>query len=369
MQRHHVGAVRVRHHESGPIDFRMALQHRRHLFWMDEHALDLRGLVGTAQPAANARVGAAAGRHARQDRGKVAGTEADQRIVGIETGDHDFADFAVGQHLARAGAHDFENQFFFEHQAFMACGFVGDHAEVGAGVGLVGVDAALGTRLLLRREKGFAGHHGFLQARHIGFQFIGLVEDDLQETRRANITRRPKIGDGLYLHFSLADAGRKDRAAELARRAVDHEAGGREVVGERVVHQFSGAKTGGMERAPEAPPVGRLAFGIVDRPGRGKDAAESGQRRRRQAAEGQPFLLQLKQLVLADHRQTRQIGARLDVARFDGSEMLGVPRRLTPGVGHVCRQSRHQRGLARFWRASFEFVEILAHASHRFLRR
>ena len=65
-------------------DLRMALDDRRHLRRMHEHALDLRRLVGAAHPALDAHVGAAARRRAGQQRRQVAGAEADQRIVGVE---------------------------------------------------------------------------------------------------------------------------------------------------------------------------------------------------------------------------------------------------------------------------------------------
>jgi hypothetical protein len=49
-----------------------------------EHAAHLGGLVGAAQPALDALVGAAGGAGAREHGREVAGAEADQRVVGVE---------------------------------------------------------------------------------------------------------------------------------------------------------------------------------------------------------------------------------------------------------------------------------------------
>jgi hypothetical protein len=44
----------------------MTLDHRRHLLGMNEHTLDLGGLVGAAHPTLDAHVGATAGRRIGQ---------------------------------------------------------------------------------------------------------------------------------------------------------------------------------------------------------------------------------------------------------------------------------------------------------------
>ena len=83
-------------------------------------------------------VGHAPGKHRRE----VAGGEADQRVVGIERRHDHLADLAVGDRIAGAGAHDLDDHAFVDDQAFARRGLVGDQAEVGGAVALVGGDAA-----------------------------------------------------------------------------------------------------------------------------------------------------------------------------------------------------------------------------------
>src|SRR5438046_1747592 len=116
-QGHAVGSARIVDDEPGFEDFRVAFDDLRHLRGMNEHAFDLGGLVGAAHPAADARIGAAAGAHPSQDRGKIARAEAYQGVVGVESRDHHLPHFAFGQGIARPRPHDFEDQRFVEDHA------------------------------------------------------------------------------------------------------------------------------------------------------------------------------------------------------------------------------------------------------------
>src|SRR6266513_741912 len=60
-QGHAVASAGIVDDEPGCQDFRMALDDFRHLGGMNKHASDLGRLVGAAHPAADARIGAAAG--------------------------------------------------------------------------------------------------------------------------------------------------------------------------------------------------------------------------------------------------------------------------------------------------------------------
>src|SRR3546814_1190709 len=83
-----------------------------------------------------------------------------------------------------------------------------------------------------------------------------LVEQHLQESGRAGIGGRAKVGDGLDLLLAVARAARDDGAAEATRGTVQHPAAGRQVVGKAVVHDVAGAKAGGEQRPLQAPETG-----------------------------------------------------------------------------------------------------------------
>src|SRR6267143_651519 len=114
LQGHAVGSARIVHDQPRLQDFLVSPYDLGHLRRLHEHALNLRGLVGAAHPAADARVGAATGADAGQYRGQVPGAEADQRVVRIEAGNDHLADFAFRYGLARAWTHDLEDQRFIE---------------------------------------------------------------------------------------------------------------------------------------------------------------------------------------------------------------------------------------------------------------
>ena len=46
---------------------------------------------------------------------------------------------------------------------------------------------------------------------------VGLLEQDAQEARRADVAVGPQVGHRLQLQFGLAGAGREDRAADAPR--------------------------------------------------------------------------------------------------------------------------------------------------------
>ena len=238
----------------------------RHLLGMHEEAAHLGGLVGAAHPALDAHVRAPAGARARQHRRQVAGGEAHQRIVVVERGDDDLAHLALGHRVAGAGAHDLDDQLLVHHQPFARRGLVGDDAEVGGAVGLVGVDAArrAGTRAPAagtpRRKRSAP-----LDRARSHAQLVALLQDQLEERRRADVARRLQVGDHARLHLGLPDAAGNHRAAEVVQPGLEHRARGREVIRVAVEHHVAGAEAGREERARGAPEVRAAALGIVDR--------------------------------------------------------------------------------------------------------
>ena len=144
-------------------------------------------------------------------------------------------------------------------------GLVGDRADVRGRVNLVSLDAARDERIAQRRRKRLGGHQRLREARHLHAEFVGALQDDAQERRRADVSGRLQIGHRRDLLLGLPRAAREYRAAECMRAAFEHRARGREVVGKAIVHEVAGAKAGGEQRAREPPVIRRGAFRLVDR--------------------------------------------------------------------------------------------------------
>ena len=94
---------------------------------------------------------------------------------------------------------------------------------------------------------------------------LRLVDQDLQVVRHADIDGRLQVLDRLELLLGVAGAGRDDGAAERARTRIQDPAAGRQVIGERVVHDVALADAGREQRARRAPPVLAEALGLEDR--------------------------------------------------------------------------------------------------------
>ena len=157
-QRHHVGLALARDDEAQPSELGMTLADFRDLLGPHEHALDLGGLVGAAHPALDAHVGAAAGARAGQGGREVAERKPDPGMIGIERGDDDLADVALGDGIAGAGPHDFQDQVLVDDHAFARRGLKGNQAEIGGAERLIGIDAARFDLVLQRFRKRRARH-------------------------------------------------------------------------------------------------------------------------------------------------------------------------------------------------------------------
>ncbi|MCY1367648.1 hypothetical protein D9M69_545920 [compost metagenome] len=200
----------------------MAARHVGHLRRMHEHAAHLGGLVGAAHPALDAGVGAPAGRETGHDGRQVARAEAHQRIVRIQGGDHDLADFPVGHGLAGAGADDFDNDVLAQHQPLAGGRFKGHHAEIGAAVCLVALDAARGEPVAQGRRERLAGHQRAAQRIQLHAQFVGLFQDDLEEAGRTRVAGGREVLDGAHLLLGLPGTAGEDGAAHGMRRGFHH---------------------------------------------------------------------------------------------------------------------------------------------------
>ena len=227
-------------------------------------------MVGAAQPAFDAAVGAPARAWPRHERRQIAGGETQQRVVGVQRRDHDFADFAGRDRRAAAGPDDFQINAFVDDEARVGNALVRDQPQVGGGVRLQRGDSARREITAGRGRQRLAGHQRLVDAGHIGGALGGFFQDNFQERRCAEITVRAQVGDGLHLQFGLARSRGNHRAAERVAAGIAHRAGRREVVGKRVVRNITGAKPGRKQRARETPVVAAVGGRFVNRARRGE---------------------------------------------------------------------------------------------------
>jgi hypothetical protein len=265
--------------------------------------------------------GAGAREHGRE----VAGAEAHQRVVGVEAGDDDLAHLAVGHRVAGAGAHDLDQHAFVDHQAFARAGLVRDEAEVGGGVALRALHAVRGDPVVQARRKGFAGDECLGEGQLLAF-LLGLLQQYLQEARRARIACGLQVGNGFELLLGLAGAAREHGAAQGVRAGFHDGAGRRHVIAEAVVDELAAPKAGRMQRARRAPVVARFALGFVDGAGAREHARHARPAHDRcESAEGvvgTALLLQLEQFGFARDRQLLERLARRDVRGLHAVEDL-----------------------------------------------
>ena len=118
MECHAVVAVGSVDDQACAPDLRVPPDDRGNLRGVHEHSLDLGRLIGAAEPALDAHVGAATRRYAGKRRRQVAGCEADQRVVKVrQRRDDDFADLARRDRVTRARAHDLDEHPLVDNQA------------------------------------------------------------------------------------------------------------------------------------------------------------------------------------------------------------------------------------------------------------
>ncbi len=357
-------------HDEARLAQAVAFGHPRDLLRVHEEAARLGGLVGAPHPPLDARVGAPARARPREHRREVAGGEAHQRIVLVEGGDDHLPHLARGHRVAGAGPDDLEDHLLVDDEALARGRLVGDDAQVRRAVGLVGVDPARAHEFAHRRQERLARDERPPDRGGVHAQLVALLEDELEERRRAHVARGPQVRDHARLHLGLPDAARDHRAAHAVQSGLEHAAGGREVVRVAVEDDVARAEARGEQAARGAPEVGAAALRVVDRPGRDEDARQARGRRRVEAAEGQLRPLHVHERGLARDRKPRQRGARADGRRVDVRE---DPREMGARLAreaHLRGQARHQLALAGGRLARLERVEVLArHDSHRLRRR
>src|SRR5205085_5641289 len=104
-ERHAIAARLAFDDEPRLHELGMAAHDLVHLRRRDEHRAHLRALIGAAHPTLDAHVRAPAWARAREHGGKVAGAEANERVILVEGGNDDLAYFARRHGVAGSRPH------------------------------------------------------------------------------------------------------------------------------------------------------------------------------------------------------------------------------------------------------------------------
>jgi len=106
-----------------------------------------------------------------------------------------------------------------------------------------------------------------LDRRDVLAELSRLLDQDLQERRRADIAGGLDGGDGVELQLGVADAARHDGAAQRLQRGLHHDAGRRQVIGEGVVDHVARPEAAGEHGAGAAEIIRLVGVDLEDRPG------------------------------------------------------------------------------------------------------
>eukprot|EP00828_Plagiopyla_frontata_P042544 TRINITY_DN6372_c0_g1_i2.p2 TRINITY_DN6372_c0_g1~~TRINITY_DN6372_c0_g1_i2.p2 ORF type:complete len:300 (-),score=73.27 TRINITY_DN6372_c0_g1_i2:1490-2389(-) len=166
---------------------------------------------------------------------------------------------------------------------------------------------------------------------------LGLEPDDLEVAGHAHERGHRQPGQELDLLLRVARPGRDDRAPDIPERFLEHQSGGRHVIGEGHLRQIPGPEPGGKEPLGPGPVVRPIPLGVEDRPRRLVDARKLP----RLAVEepGQPvLLLHGDDIPLAKRRNLPVIPEVLEVARTRTQRLqtvLELARMFGGGVKHL----------------------------------
>jgi hypothetical protein len=84
--------------------------------------------------------------------------KANEGMMRVERRHDDLADIAFRHRITRAGTHDLDDDVLVHHKAFAGGGLVGDEAQIGRCIGLIGLDAPGGELVLQRFRKSGSRH-------------------------------------------------------------------------------------------------------------------------------------------------------------------------------------------------------------------
>ena len=233
----------------------MAGHDLRDLIGIHEHPADLRRLVGAARDARDPRAGSSAWTRVVAQHDEVRIREPEQRPVRVGHRGDDFARFARRDRRARLGVEYLDDLIGMQVHTHCRPALVRGVQAVGGAVDLAhhraGAFLKLCAKLLgqffCRDERDF--ERPVLGRINAGLD--GLVAQQLQERRRADVPGHGELREDLDLDLGVLRAGRHDGTAHRDQLILQTEAAGREVVAERVEDDVVLAEAHRMERVCE----------------------------------------------------------------------------------------------------------------------
>ena len=133
-----------------------------------------------------------------------------------------------------------------------------------------------------------------------------------EKAGRAHIAGDAQLLHDVELGGGVGGASGNNRTAQVAQRLFKHEASGRQLVVERVLHGIAGAEANRIEGLGVAPVVFSTVFGIKDRPRRQKDALEFADILGEQTAQARPHGLKEDKFFLLQNGNVLYIGKGLE---------------------------------------------------------
>ena len=306
---------------------------------VDEHAHDAGRGVHAAHDAAQARAGAAAGAGAAVDVGQVARGKADERIGLVEGRHHDLAHFAVLERDARIGVADLHIAAVGDMQAGLVEALVADTAHVRRAVALAHDEVVLlfhlGAHLFGKTLAGDEGHFEEKILAQVEALLLGLLGKVHEEARRAHIAADAQLLHHVKLGGGVGRAGGDDRAAQIAQRFLEHEARGRQLIIEGVLHGVAGPEAHGIEGFGIAPVVLGTIFRVKDGAGRKEDALQIPDVLGEQAAQTRAHGLEEDELFFLEDGDMFDVGEGLELLHIElrAVKALLDVFRITVGVG------------------------------------
>ena len=173
-----------------------------------------------------------------------------------------------------------------------------------------------------------------------------LLEEREQEARRPDVGGGAEVRGHLRLQLGLTDAAGDGDAPERARAVVEHEAERGQVIGGGDERDVALAEPRRGEAVAEPPEVVAPPLGVVDGAGRHEHAGEPLHRDAREAAERRLLRLEAQEVVLARHRDAREVVEAADRPGVEARALEGPARarRVRERVAHGGREPRAELG-------------------------
>ncbi len=314
------------------------LEHVGRLSRVQEHAPHFDRIPHAPLPADQARRRPPALAQLDVQRGQIARAEADEGVLAAEQRHHHLAGVAGRQNLSAVRIANLHHRVFGQVPAGRRLTLEAQIAGFGRAVALANREAVAFQVSAQRRGQRLRRHPGDPQRPcfRIVSQLLCFLQQRLQVARQADVAGDAHICHELHLLLHVANAARNHRTPDSPQTLLEHSAGWRHVVSEGVERDVTRSKAGGLQRRLPAPVIGHRGFGIVDGARGLEDTAQLAWFDSQQPTKRRILSLHRQEIILAGHRNARQIGGVGDVGRGEagGGQLLCEGRRALSGMGN-----------------------------------